>query len=445
MTGPGQRNPVRSAALVVGCLGLLGLAVVNAALRIPDPVASDFTGFYSVLHAYSAHLGCVYSRPVQFAGAAMVPQEAWSVHHHVLAWHFNEPMLLTMLAYPLTHLPLVPAGGIWVGGNAAALVGCGALLWRRRGSLPPLLTAAVITALLCNEIVNTNFWLAQDDAILLLVFLGGLSLLGSGHDVSAGLLLGVVALKPQLVYLALAVLVFQRRWRAVAGLCGSGAVLWAASVAMVGTACTATWLHTASLVGELQVGMGIPSSLARLTGTKLPAEALFAVLSLAALALLWWLRHLDTDLAVCLAVGIALAIGLHVLTYDMLFLAPLGIRVARRYPWAVFAAGWLFTAAQVVDASTSWAGSYKTPVRLAEAAPVLAVGAAIAVVRRLEDPGQQGRGAAPVLAVARQRRQQDLFLPDRPVPLQSAHGQPEQGRQHAVGGEGQAEGGEDLP
>jgi hypothetical protein len=191
-------------------------------------------------------------------------------------------------------------------------------------------------------------------------------------------------------------------------------------------------------VGELQVALGLPMTFARLTHAVLPAEVAFGLLSLGALALLWRLRTLETELAISVALGLALVIGLHVLGYDMMFLAPLGMWVAQRHPWPVFAMGWVFSMAQIVDEWTRWASDYVTPLRMAELAPLVAVAAAVAAVwRTLEDTGEQGGGAALVAAVPRQSAQQHLLLPHGPVALQPAQDQPGHDRGGGARGNGQ--------
>ena len=345
----GQASLIRTIALWAAGLGSLAFAGVSITHAVIVPMTTDFAGFDAALHAQTNHLGCVYSRSVQLAGARMVPGLAAPAAPSGLPWHFNEPMVLTYLAYPLMHLPLREAVVAWILISAAALGGGGLLLWRRLCPVSRLLAFAVITSLLCNAVADINFWLAQNDALLLLVLLCGLELLRRGRDIGAGALLGVVALKPQLLFLVLLMLVFQRRWRIVTAACGSAAVLWSVGVAMIGSSCAVTYLHSASALDELQIGIGLPTALAQLTGTAFPAEILFAGLCLGAAGILWRLRDIELELAISVALGCALVIGLHTLWYDTLFLAPLGIRFSRRFPLAVIGAGWLFTTAQVAD------------------------------------------------------------------------------------------------
>jgi hypothetical protein len=378
---PSERRILAAWLGCLGCLVLTGISVMYA-LRVP--AVTDFVGFDSVLHAARDHLGCVYTRSVQLTGARAVPGLRAPTTPGQLPWHFNEPLLLTLPVFPLLGLPARAALAVWEAASLAALGGCAVLWWRglRRepGAVPPALAAGVLASLLFNQIANTNLALAQDDAFLLLAFACGLALLRRGRDYGAGLLFGAVALKPQLVFLVLLFLVFQRRWRAAAAMGGTAAALWSASIAMVGPSCAVHWLHTASQVGELKVGVGLPTTLAVLTNTTLPAELLFCLLSALAVVLLWRLRGIGTELGIAVALACALVIGAHVLAYDMLFLAPLGVVLARRYPWAVYGSGWVVSMALIADYLTRW---FKAPVHLVEFVPLAVLAAALLAIRPL--------------------------------------------------------------
>ena len=81
--------------------------------------------------------------------------------------------------------------------------------------------------------------------------------------------------------------------------------------------------------------------------------------------------------------GGTLLLGLHTLAYDVLFLAPLGMAVARSNPWGVVAAGRAFTLAQL---------SYPrglAPVLATEVVPFLAVTLAIVLIVRNGAPPEE--------------------------------------------------------
>lgn len=385
-------SPVLTATLLLGSIGSLGFVGLSMAHAVISPASTDFAGFDAAIHVAMGHLGCVYLRPVQLAGARAVSGLIAPVRAARLPWKYNEPLALSFLVYPLSHLPLAAAVAVWVFASAAALGASGVLMWRQRGAVAPLLAFAVIVSLLCNDVTQINFWLAQNDPILLLIFLFGLARLRGGHEVSAGLLFGIVALKPQLVFLVFAVLLFQHRWRVAAAMFASAVTLWAVSLVTIGSACAVTYFHSASALGELEVSTGLPTTLADLTHKVFPSEVLFAVLSVCAVGLLWRLRKIELELAIAVALAFALAIGLHVLWYDMLFLAPLGMLFARRFPLTMFAMGWLFSMALLTDEVTRI--DRTSPVSLLELG-LLAVAAATVMVIK---SAQENSGFGPSLA-----------------------------------------------
>jgi hypothetical protein len=71
------------------------------------------------------------------------------------------------------------------------------------------------------------------------------------------------------------------------------------------------------------------------------------------------------------------------LAYDVLFLAPLGMLVARSKPWAVIAAAWAFTVAQLVYPVGL------APLLATEAVPFVAVTLAVVFVVRNGAPSEQ--------------------------------------------------------
>jgi hypothetical protein len=325
------------------------MALAATRYAVVYPQSTDFAGVVATHQAQAAGFGCIYSRSVQLAGAHLVPGLVPPPVAGDLIWHFNEPPVMTLLAAPFAGLHLSTAVNLWELVIWAALAACAYLLWRERGGLSHWAMAAVAAALLLNLIASTEFGLAQNDALLLIVALLALDLLRKHQDLAAGVLLGVVAVKPQLIFLAVIALVIHQRWRVLAGCAASVAVIGSVSVLMVGSSCAVQWLGSATKLEEFQISMGLPGTLARWMGSTGAAEIAFIVLAAVAVVVLIRIRHrVDTPLFVSIAIALAVIIGLHTLAYDVLFLAPLGIAVARLRPWWVVGAGWAFTVAQLI-------------------------------------------------------------------------------------------------
>jgi hypothetical protein len=364
--------------------GSIAMALVSVRYATTYPQSSDFAGVAATHQAQAAGLGCIYSRSVQLAGAHLVPGLVAPPVPADLIWHFNEPPVMTLLAAPLAGLRLSSAVNLWEVTIWAAIAACAFLLWRARGGLPPWLTAALIAAILLNYIANTEFGLAQNDALLLVVALLAFDLLRTHRDLPAGFLLGLVAVKPQLIFLALIALLIHHRWQVVAACSATAAAIGAIGVLMVGPSCSLQWLGSATTLGEFQIGIGLPGTLARSTGSAIAAEIAFLVFTAVAVTVLVRIRRrVDTPLFAAIAMALAVVIGLHALAYDVLFLAPLGMAVARSKPWSVIAAGWAFTVAQIVYPVGD------APILATEIVPFAAVTLAIVFIVRSGRPSDE--------------------------------------------------------
>ena len=287
------------------------MALAATRFAVTYPQNSDFAGVAAAHQAQSAGLGCIYTRSVQLAGAHLVPGVIAPPVPADLIWHFNEPPVMTLLGAPFAALGISTQVNLWEVVIWVALAACAFLLWRERGGLSHWVMAAVAAALLLNLIANTEFSLAQNDALLLIVALLALDLLRKHQDIAAGVLLGVVALKPQLVFLAVIALVIHQRWRVLAACAATVAAIGSISVLMVGGSCTAAWLGSATKLGEFQISIGLPGTLARLLGSTAAAEGAFVLLAVTAVAVLIRIRRrVDTPHLAAIAIALAVVIGL---------------------------------------------------------------------------------------------------------------------------------------
>jgi hypothetical protein len=366
---------------VASVTGSAAMALAATRFAVTYPQNSDFAGVAATHQAQAADLGCIYSRSVQLAGAHLVPGVVAPAAPADLIWHFNEPPVMTLLAAPFAALRISTAVNLWELLIWMALAACAFLLWRDRGALSHSVMAAVAAALLLNLIANTEFSLAQNDALLLIVALLAIDLLRKHQDLAAGVLIGLVAVKPQLIFLAVIALVIHQRWRVLAACAATVAAIGSISILMVGPSCSMQWLSSATKLGEFQIGIGLPGTLARLTGSTAAAEIAFLLLAVLAVAVLVRIRRrVDTPNFAAIAIALAVVIGLHTLAYDVLFLAPLGMAVARTRPWSVVAAGWAFTLAQIVYPVGT------APVLATELVPFVAVVLAVVFIVRDGSP-----------------------------------------------------------
>jgi hypothetical protein len=183
----------------------------------------------------------------------------------------------------------------------------------------------------------------QWDPLLVLAAAGAVVLAVRGDRLTAGLLLSVLLVKPQLVWLVVPALVLGGHRRTLVGLAAGGGVWLASSVAIVGAGGLGDWYRSNLQIGVGDSGKtaGLPGLLVQIgghQGVALPAALLCA---LGALALLWRLRSLlraDRPLAIALGLALSLLAAPHVFGGDLMLLAPLLALLGRRRPETVVAA-----------------------------------------------------------------------------------------------------------
>lgn len=136
---------------------------------------------------------------------------------------------LAVLMHPLTYLGMRAAFGVYFGINVAALAGVAYLAQRPVESLP----AKVAVALGVFALPQTHWALRVGHFTEILAFcaLAGL-LLSDRRPVVAGVLLAVLALKPQYLPVPLLHLLWRRNWRALSVTIGGLAVLGLAGIAV---------------------------------------------------------------------------------------------------------------------------------------------------------------------------------------------------------------------
>lgn len=138
------------------------------------------------------------------------------------SWSYPPPALL--LALPFGLLPLLPGFLLWTGATLAALAAA-----LRAGGMP----AAAILAILLSPAAAENALAGQNGALFAAVLAGGLAA-AERRPWLAGLLLGLLVMKPQLGLLVPAGLAALGAWRAMGWTAGAAAVLVAGSALFAG-------------------------------------------------------------------------------------------------------------------------------------------------------------------------------------------------------------------
>ena len=217
---------------VVILAGILFRAhLIHQLPREVELCASDFSAFYSGGSLVgSAHL---YSPEAAFAAQ----EKAIGCHHENIV--FIKPPFYALLMWPLAQLPFVPAFYLF---RALVLAGVGLFLWLWPGDR---WVAAAICA--WSVPLAATFTVGQDVIFILVAVLGAYRMLRSGREFTAGMLLGLCAVKWHLFLLLPVFLLRGRLWKTVAG----GAAVGGVWIAMCFAAAGPAWLsaYRAALAG----------------------------------------------------------------------------------------------------------------------------------------------------------------------------------------------------
>jgi hypothetical protein len=272
---------------------------------------------------------------------------------------FVSPPFLALAYVPLAALPYDLAAVVQVAVMAAALVG-GAVLWADALGIPR--RWAVLGALAWGP-ASASIASGQIDTLALLLTGLAVRLLGEGRRGLAGLVVALLAFKPQITVGAGIALLRPLGRRGVAALVAAGVALYALSAAAAGgdAAWPVRWIGTLqSYAGADMAANGWQASspvslgirLAFATGSWLPLVAgVVVALAVAIVALRGWHPpSLAMDVALWSALGLVLSP--HAWIYDATLLLPsLGAWTvaARRAGWPPMDVG-LITAAYVAGA-----------------------------------------------------------------------------------------------
>jgi hypothetical protein len=330
----------RLALVAVVCLGFLPTLVILKALW-----ALDENGLSLLIRALP-----VWDFANLWGGARMATEgaplilfdppayRAWFEAHFpleraILEWSY--PPSLLLVGVPLSLLPLVPAYLLWSGGTLALLG-----LTLRRAGLP--LAVMVLTLLSPATVVNLIF--GQNGALTAALLVGGL-LLVERRPVLAGVLLGLLTIKPQLGMLVPICLVAAGAWRTIGAATLTAAALMALTALLFGAAVWPLFLtETQPMMRAIleapypqpyQVnGISLFLTLRAAGAGVAEAYAGQAVAALAAASLAWRLwRRRDADPAVRMAATIFLTFLAtpYAYAYDMLsYSAALAVLIAAR-------------------------------------------------------------------------------------------------------------------
>lgn len=253
---------------------------------------------------------------------------------------FPYPPVFLLFVMPFALLGFPAAMALWATATFALYMATARQAFPNSGWL-----AAAFAPVFANAAIGQNGFLTAS------LFIGGLLLLGK-RPFLAGLLLGCLAIKPQLGLLLPVALVAARQWRAIAGAAASFVGVIALGLAVFGLAATQAWIAQmplyASIARDGLVGWEkLASVYAASRQMGVPPEAAFALhaaLAIAAAAVVWRVWRSQAEplaKAAVLAAGTML-ISPYLFIYDgvILVLPFLWLAAAGERP-AVLAPLWL--------------------------------------------------------------------------------------------------------
>ena len=222
---------------------------------------------------------------------------------------------------------------------------------------------------LANPPLLLNSMIGQAGFLMSGIFMVGLSLIAR-RPLLAGIVLGLLVLKPQLALLLPFATIAGRKWLVVAGAAVSSSLLLLVALAVFGVSAYAGFLniiphYTSSLQASRWPWNELvsPFALARFWGTpQTLALAIHAVVAIAAAAITtraWWL---DLDEKIPVLAAATLLISPYIFTYDALLLIVPAAWLVRQGRFAMVTILWLLSLTPLLTYFTPWVWPNLVPV-----------------------------------------------------------------------------------
>ena len=249
------------------------------------------------------------------------PAHIWSYPPHLL-----------LFTWPLAFLPYMTAYALYCALGLILYVAVVSEGERRAGHIALLALAPAVTL---------NIWTGQNGFLTTALLIGGLAQLDR-RPVLSGALFGILSIKPQLGFLLPVMLVLTGRWRVIAAVGATIAVLAALTCAAFGTKVWADYLHLAMPTQSRAITEGsgffvvnMPTAFMNLRLIGLPAPLTYALqgaISAATLAATVWVfaRPRDPVLSMAFFVSATFLFTPYAFNYDMVAFGWVTVRLMDR-------------------------------------------------------------------------------------------------------------------
>ena len=281
-----------------------------------NPFGNDFITFWAAsLAALQGHAADAYIAPLLFH-FEQIPVPA---SHSEFGWFY--PPSFYLLILPLAKLPYVAAYWLWM----AATLGIYLAVLRRivRGSMAMWCLAGFSG-------IWMNFMDGQN-AFLTAALAGASILCLKRRPYLAGVLIGLLTIKPHLALLFAVALLAIGAWRTMLTAAVTAFALTAAGTVVLGEATLKAWLGSLGIARMLLEKGGLPwekmptvFAMARLCGIPTPvAYGLHGIVAVAAAVTVWrvWRRSSDWKLRGAALMSATFLISPYVFDYDLAWLA----------------------------------------------------------------------------------------------------------------------------
>lgn len=357
----------------LGLLAVVTVALGNLAAQplraLRDLADTDYVyAFMTAGRMLHQGTDCLYCRDSQRAARAAFIQVVPTATNDL----YTNPPLAAWLFQPMTLLPPELGLAVFLTLSAAAIAGAGWILAERLlGGVHGRDTRRLIALFAVATIPGSlALALANWDGLLLLAAAGAVWAAAARRPATAGALLAVLLVKPQLVWLVPLILLVTWQRRALLGFV-AGAAVWVASTLLIlGPAQLPAWAHNdlPAHVNEAHQTIGLPGIAAAVAGGGSAGFVCAALLLVPAAWLAWRMRTaLRADLAGSL--GLALAgsalCAPHIWPEDVLLLAVPLVLWARQDVRAAMATAVALSAAYLVDGALPLGGGHLEAVALA--------------------------------------------------------------------------------
>jgi alpha-1,2-mannosyltransferase len=312
-------NVLRTRLLSIVCIGLIADLIVQPIRALRDLPATDFVNFVAAARILRSG-SCLYCSAAQEAASHAVVGGPLTSHFVV----FVSPPLVAAVFSPLSPMDPHVALAIFLGLSLAA-IGLAAWLIATRWlpNLSILQRAVFVTAAVASAPAMWGIAIGQLDPLLFCAVVAGMTI-WRRHPILAGMLIGVLCIKPQLFVLVPVALILSRNWRMMLGTGIAMAGLALTTLTLMGWNHLLDWPHfvLSQYATVPAQSISVPLTIGRFVGSGALTGILALTLCALGVGVLWRRRDHLSDVGTAVALGITLTMlaSPHLLAYDTLFL-----------------------------------------------------------------------------------------------------------------------------